>query len=637
MAESEKHGFQTEVKQLLHLLAHSLYSNKEVFLRELISNASDAIDKLRFTALEDASVYGDDTDLHIRLSVDKENKTLTISDNGIGMTKDEAIEHLGTIAKSGTADFFKNLTGDQTKDSQLIGQFGVGFYSAFIVADKVTVVSRSAKANADEAVCWESDGSGEFTVTTVNKEGRGTDIILSLREEEKSFLEDWSLRSAISKYSDHISVPVEMLETVKVENEEGETDDKSEVAECTEWKQVNDAKALWTRNPKEITDEECNEFYKHITHDYQDPLAWSHNKVEGSTEYTSLLYVPKQAPFDLFNRDVKRGLKLYVQRVFIMDDAEQFMPGYLRFIKGVLDSNDLPLNVSREILQDNKVSAQLKKACTKKSLQMLAKLSKDDDKTKYQSFWKNFGNVLKEGLVEDFENRDDIFGLLRFASTNNDSEIQDVSLADYISRMPEKQKHIYYITADSYKSAANSPYLEVLKKKGVEVLLMWERIDEWVMNQVSDYKDKKFIAVTSKDLELGELEDKEDKEKQEAIAKEAEGLVERVKNALGDDIKEVKVSTRLVDTPSCVISDNNMMTNQMRRLFEASGQKLPEEKYTLEINPEHALVKKMAEQTDDAKFKEYAQIIFEQALLSDQGGLKDPVGFVKRLNSLLLG
>lgn len=483
MAESEKHGFQTEVKQLLHLLAHSLYSNKEVFLRELISNASDAIDKLRFTALEDASVYGDDTDLHIRLSVDKENKTLTISDNGIGMTKDEAIEHLGTIAKSGTADFFKNLTGDQTKDSQLIGQFGVGFYSAFIVADKVTVVSRSAKANADEAVCWESDGSGEFTVTTVNKEGRGTDIILSLREEEKSFLEDWSLRSAISKYSDHISVPVEMLETVKVENEEGETDDKSEVAECTEWKQVNDAKALWTRNPKEITDEEYNEFYKHITHDYQDPLAWSHNKVEGSTEYTSLLYVPKQAPFDLFNRDVKRGLKLYVQRVFIMDDAEQFMPGYLRFIKGVLDSNDLPLNVSREILQDNKVSAQLKKACTKKSLQMLAKLSKDDDKTKYQSFWKNFGNVLKEGLVEDFENRDDIFGLLRFASTNNDSEIQDVSLADYISRMPEKQKHIYYITADSYKSAANSPYLEVLKKKGVEVLLMWERIDEWVMNQ----------------------------------------------------------------------------------------------------------------------------------------------------------
>ena len=637
MAESEKHGFQTEVKQLLHLLAHSLYSNKEVFLRELISNASDAIDKLRFTALEDASVYGDDTDLHIRLSVDKENKTLTISDNGIGMTKDEAIEHLGTIAKSGTADFFKNLTGDQTKDSQLIGQFGVGFYSAFIVADKVTVVSRSAKANADEAVCWESDGSGEFTVTTVNKEGRGTDIILSLREEEKSFLEDWSLRSAISKYSDHISVPVEMLETVKVENEEGETDDKSEVAECTEWKQVNDAKALWTRNPKEITDEEYNEFYKHITHDYQDPLAWSHNKVEGSTEYTSLLYVPKQAPFDLFNRDVKRGLKLYVQRVFIMDDAEQFMPGYLRFIKGVLDSNDLPLNVSREILQDNKVSAQLKKACTKKSLQMLAKLSKDDDKTKYQSFWKNFGNVLKEGLVEDFENRDDIFGLLRFASTNNDSEIQDVSLADYISRMPEKQKHIYYIRADSYKSAANSPYLEVLKKKGVEVLLMWERIDEWVMNQVSDYKDKKFIAVTSKDLELGELEDKEDKEKQEAIAKEAEGLVERVKNALGDDIKEVKVSTRLVDTPSCVISDNNMMTNQMRRLFEASGQKLPEEKYTLEINPEHALVKKMAEQTDDAKFKEYAQIIFEQALLSDQGGLKDPVGFVKRLNSLLLG
>ena len=635
MSEVEKHGFQTEVKQLLGLLANSLYSNKEVFLRELISNASDAIDKLRFISLEKPEVLGDDPEFRIRVSADKDKKTLTISDNGLGMTRQEAIDHLGTIAKSGTAEFFKNLTGDKSKDSQLIGQFGVGFYSAFVVADKVTVISRSYKSNANEAVCWVSDGSGEFEVSQTTKADRGTEIILSLRDDESEFLEDWTLRSNISKYSDHISVPVQMLETVKPESDD--KDDKKEEAEYTEWKQVNDAKALWTKNPKDVTDDEYKEFYKHVSHDYQDPLTWTHNRVEGSQEYISLMYIPQRAPFDMFNREQKHGLKLYVQRVFIMDDADQFMPGYLRFIKGVLDSNDLPLNVSREILQSNKISAQLKKACTKKALQMIAKLAKDDDKTKYETFWTQFGSVLKEGLVEDWENRDEIFSLLRFASTANSGSEQNVSLDDYISRMPEKQKNIYFITAESYQAAAASPYLETLKKKGIEVLLMWERVDEWVMNQVTEYKDKKFINVCSADLDLGDLEDKAEKEEQEAKATENKDLLERIKNALGENVSEVKVSGRLVDTPSCVISEGNaMLTAQMRRLLEASGQKLPEEKFVLEINPDHAIIKKMSAETDEAKFKNWAELVLDQALLADQRGLKDPVAYVKLVNSLLL-
>lgn len=635
MSEVEKHGFQTEVKQLLGLLANSLYSNKEVFLRELISNASDAIDKLRFISLEKPEVLGDDPEFRIRVSADKDKKTLTISDNGLGMTRQEAIDHLGTIAKSGTAEFFKNLTGDKSKDSQLIGQFGVGFYSAFVVADKVTVISRSYKSNADEAVCWVSDGSGEFEVSQTTKADRGTEIILSLRDDESEFLEDWTLRSNISKYSDHISVPVQMLETVKPESDD--KDDKKEEAEYTEWKQVNDAKALWTKNPKDVTDDEYKEFYKHVSHDYQDPLTWTHNRVEGSQEYISLMYIPQRAPFDMFNREQKHGLKLYVQRVFIMDDADQFMPGYLRFVKGVLDSNDLPLNVSREILQSNKISAQLKKACTKKALQMIAKLAKDDDKTKYETFWTQFGSVLKEGLVEDWENRDEIFSLLRFASTANSGSEQNVSLDDYISRMPEKQKNIYFITAESYQAAAASPYLETLKKKGIEVLLMWERVDEWVMNQVTEYKDKKFINVCSADLDLGDLEDKAEKEEQEAKATENKDLLERIKNALGENVSEVKVSGRLVDTPSCVISEGNaMLTAQMRRLLEASGQKLPEEKFVLEINPDHAIIKKMSAETDEAKFKNWAELVLDQALLADQRGLKDPVAYVKLVNSLLL-
>ncbi|MBQ4487881.1 MAG: molecular chaperone HtpG [Ruminobacter sp.] len=635
MSEVEKHGFQTEVKQLLNLLANSLYSNKDVFLRELVSNASDAIDKLRFISLEHPEVLGDDPEFRIRISADKDAKTLTISDNGIGMTKDEAIAHLGTIAKSGTAEFFKNLTGDQVKDSQLIGQFGVGFYSAFVVADKVTVVSRSYKSEAQDAVCWVSDGSGEYEVSSTTKSSRGTDIILSLRDDESEFLEDWTLRSNISKYSDHISVPVQMLETVKPEKKEGED---SQEAEYTEWKQINDAKALWTKNPSEITEDEYKEFYKHVSHDYEDPLTWTHNHVEGSQEYTSLMYVPKRAPFDLFNREQKHGLKLYVQRVFIMDDADQFMPGYLRFIKGVLDSNDLPLNVSREILQSNKVSSQLKKACTKKALQMIAKLAKDEDKSKYTTFWSQFGNVLKEGLVEDYENRDEIFDLIRFASTANDNSEQNVSLADYISRMPEKQKNIYYIVAESYNAAASSPYIENLKKKGVEVLLMWERVDEWVMNQVSEYKEKKFINVCSSDLDLGELEDKAEKEEQEAKTNENKDLLERIKNALGESVSEVKVSSRLVDTPSCVIcNDNGMFTAQMRKLLEASGQKLPEEKYVLEINPDHEIIKKLSAEADEGRFKNWCELVLDQALLADQCGLKDPVAYIKLVNSLLLG
>ncbi len=648
---TEKRGFQTEVKQLLNLLANSLYSNKEVFLRELISNASDAIDKLRFAAVQDQSVYGDDSNLHIRLSADKEKKTLTISDNGIGMTRDQICEHLGTIAKSGTADFFKNLSGDQAKDSQLIGQFGVGFYSSFIVADKVTVVSRAAGVAPDQAVCWESDGTGEYTVSTVTKADRGTDVILSLKEDDKEYLEDWTLRNAVTKYSDHISVPVEMLETVKPEKkdddkegdksednaEEKAEDKKEETAEYTEWKQINEAKALWTRSAKDITDDEYKEFYKHISHDWDDPLTWAHNHVEGAQEYTSLLYVPKHAPWDLFNREQKHGLKLYVQRVFIMDDAEQFMPGYLRFVKGVLDSNDLPLNVSREILQDSKLTSKLKSGCTKKALQMIGKMAKDENQDNYKTFWKEYGSVMKEGLVEDYDNREEIFDLMRYASTHNDNSEQNVSLQDYISRMPEKQKNIYFLTAATYAAAASSPYLETFKKKGIEVLLMTERVDEWVMNQVTEYKEKKFVSVTASDLDLGDLEDKEEKEKQENQAKENEDFLKKVKEALGEQVTDVKVTNRLTDTPSCVIGQGNqMMTAQMRRILEASGQTLPDEKYTLEINLDHDLVKHLAAETDENRFKDWAQLILDEAILADQGALKEPARYVKLVNSLLL-
>ncbi|AEY02077.1 heat shock protein 90 [Oceanimonas sp. GK1] len=632
---TETHGFQTEVKQLLSLMAHSLYSNKEVFLRELVSNAADAADKLRFKALSNSDLFENDGNLRVRLVIDKDNKTLTISDNGIGMTRDEVIEHLGTIAKSGTKAFFSQLSGDQAKDSQLIGQFGVGFYSAFIVADKVTVLSRAAGESSDRGVRWESDGDGSFTVADIEKTGRGTDVILHLRDSELEFLDDWRLRSIVGKYSDHISIAVEMWK----DGEPEQTDEDGNVTSPAtegEWEQVNKATALWTRAKGEVSDEEYQEFYKHISHDWQDALAWSHNKVEGNQEYTSLLYVPAKAPWDMWNREQKHGLKLYVQRVFIMDDAEQFMPTYLRFVKGVLDSNDLPLNVSREILQDNKVTAQLRKACTKRVLSMLEQMAKNEA-DKYQGFWKEFGNVLKEGPAEDYANREQIAGLLRFASTHADSDAQTVSLDDYIARMKDGQDKIYYITADSYAAASHSPHLEIFKKKGIEVLLMWERVDEWLMNHLSDYKDKQFVSVTKGELDLGELDDEETKKAQEEAKEALAPLLERVKIALGDEVKEVRLTHRLTSTPSCVVAGEHDMSTQMIKLMRAAGQPVPEQKYILELNPDHSLVKKLESLGEGEQFNEWSQLLLEQAQLAEQGGLKDPAAFVARVNRLLLG
>ena len=632
------HGFQTQVAKLLDLLANSLYSNKEVFLRELISNASDAIDKLHFMSLTNQDLVKDDPVFHIRIRADKDAGTLTISDNGLGMTLDEANSHLGTIAESGTEEFMKKLTGDAARDSQLIGQFGVGFYSSFIVADRVTVLSRSVNAKENEGVRWESTGSGTFESENIERKQRGTDVILHLKDSCKEFLEEWTLREAITKYSDHISVPVELWAEKfdAPEKKEGE-DKESKPKSHFEWEQVNDAKALWTRNPKEVKDDEYKEFYKHLTHDYQDPLCWAHNKVEGSLEYTSLLYIPKTAPWDLYTRQNQHGLKLFVQRVFIMDKAEAFLPTYLRFVSGLVDTNALPLNISRELLQESAVTRKLKKALTKRALQMIGKLASDKDK--YAEFWGQFGNCLKEGPVEDYDNRDEVLKLLRFASTKDGTSAQSVSLDDYIGRMVKGQDKIYYLTADSYEAAANSPYIENLKKKGIEVLLMWERIDEWLMGNISSYKDKEFVSASASDLKLSdELGGKEEKERKEASAKENKDLIERFKKALGDKVKGVEVSTRLTDSPSCVITDGNrMMTSQMKRLLEASGQKLPDEKYTLEINPDHPLVKKAYAEPDENRFEKWAEVIYEQALLSDQGGLKDPASFVKNLNSLLLG
>lgn len=630
------HGFQTEVTKLLDLLANSLYSNKEVFLRELISNASDAIDKLHFLSLTDNSLIKDDPNLKIRIKADKENNTLTISDNGLGMTLDEANEHLGTIAKSGTKAFFENLSGDEAKDSQLIGQFGVGFYSSFIVADRVTVLSRSAKASESEGVRWESTGNGTFESETINRSSRGTDVILHLKDSAKDFLDTWTLRQAITKYSDHISTPVELYEEKIEESESAEGEEQKEPKKTYEFVQVNDAKALWTRTAKDIKDEEYNEFYKHLSHDFQDPLCHAHNKVEGEMEYTSLLYIPQRAPWDLFQRDNKHGLKLFVQRVFIMDEAEQFLPSYLRFVKGLVDTNALPLNVSREILQDSSVTRKLKKALTKRALSMIEKLSKD--KEKYTTFISQFGNVLKEGPAEDYANKDSILKLLRFASTANNSDVQDVSLDDYIARMPKEQSKIYYLTADSYAAAISSPYLETFKKKGIEVLLMTERVDEWLMGNISEYADKEFVAATASDLKLGDLADKEEDKKHEEAAKEHKVLLERFKSALGDKVADVRVSSRLVESPSCVVAEsgNRMFTGQMKKLLEASGQKLPEEKFVLEINPEHPLIVKAYGEVDESIFAKWADVVYEQALLSDQGGLKDPSGFIKTLNALLL-
>ncbi|GAC15017.1 molecular chaperone HtpG [Aliiglaciecola lipolytica] len=632
-ANQETHGFQTEVKQLLQLMIHSLYSNKEIFLRELVSNAADAADKLRFKVLSNPSLYENDSDLCVKLSADKEAGTITISDNGIGMNKEDVIEHLGTIAKSGTKEFFNNLSGDQSKDSQLIGQFGVGFYSAFIVADNVIVRSRAAGDSADKGVQWESAGEGEFTVTDIEKADRGTEIVLHLRKDEKEFADDWRLRSIVTKYSEHIGIPVKMW---KEEVPESDGPDGEKIpAQPGEWESVNKASALWTRDKSEISEEEYNEFYKHVSHDFADPLMHAHNKVEGKTEYTSLLYIPSKAPFDMWNRDQNHGLKLYVQRVFIMDDAEQFMPVYLRFVKGLLDSNDLPLNVSREILQDNKVTQAIRQGCTKRVLQMLERLAKNDAE-KYQSFWKEFGAVLKEGPAEDFANKEKVAGLLRFASTHNDSDAQTVSLEDYIGRMKDGQEKIYFITADSYQAAKSSPHLEIFRKKGIEVLLMGDRIDEWLMSHLTEFNEKSFQSVARGALDLGDLEDEESKKEQEEAEKAVEGVLERVKTALGDKVVDVKFTHRLTDSPACIVTDEQGMSTQMIKLMQSAGQPVPEAKYHFELNPEHQLVKLLADLQDEGQFSQWVDVLYDQAALSEQGSLKDPATFIQKLNKLLM-
>ncbi|MBT9319978.1 molecular chaperone HtpG [Actinobacillus pleuropneumoniae] len=619
----ETRGFQSEVKQLLQLMIHSLYSNKEIFLRELISNASDAADKLRFKALSNPALYEGDGELRVRVSFDETLGTLTISDNGIGMNREQVIDHLGTIAKSGTKEFLNSLGSDQAKDSQLIGQFGVGFYSAFIVADKVTVKTRAA--GETQAVLWESAGEGDYTVADIEKSTRGTDVILHLREEEKEFLSEWRLREIIGKYSDHIGLPVEIQTT--------EYDEEGKVS-GQKWEKINKAQALWTRSKIEISDEEYQKFYKYLSHDYNDSLIWAHNKVEGKQDYTSLLYVPAKAPWDLFNRDQKHGLKLYVQRVFIMDDAEVFMPNYLRFMRGLLDTNDLPLNVSREILQENKITASLRAALTKRALQLLEKLAKDDQ-AKYQTFWNEFGLVLKEGVGEDFANKQQVASLFRFASTQTDSSEQTVSLADYIGRMKEGQKAIYFLTADSYVAAKNSPHLELFNKKGIEVLLLSDRIDEWVVGHLTEFDGKPLQSITKSDLDLGDLADKEQEESQKAQQAEFGSFLERAQSYFGERVKKVVLTHRLTDTPAVVSTDNDEMTTQMAKLFAAMGQKAPEVKYTFELNPDHRMVKKIADLTDETEFNDWIELLFEQALLAERGSLENPAAFIKRMNKLL--
>lgn len=621
MKGQETRGFQSEVKQLLQLMIHSLYSNKEIFLRELISNASDAADKLRFRALSVPDLYEGDGELRVRLSVNKEQRTLTLSDNGIGMSREDVIDNLGTIAKSGTKAFLESMGSDQVKDSQLIGQFGVGFYSAFIVADKVTVRTRAAGAPADQGVFWESAGEGEYTLADIEKADRGTEITLHMREGEDEFLDTWRVRNIVSKYSDHIALPVEI-----------ETTD--EETGTTTWEKVNKAQALWTRNKSEITAEEYNDFYKHIAHDFTDPLIWSHNRVEGKQEYTSLLYIPAQAPWDMWNRDHKHGLKLYVQRVFIMDDAEQFMPNYLRFVRGLIDSNDLPLNVSREILQDSRVTQTLRGALTKRTLQMLEKLAKDDA-AKYLQFWKAFGLCLKEGPAEDAGNAQAIAKLLRFASTHNDSSEQTVTLEEYLGRMAEGQEKIYYITADSYAAAKNSPHLELFRKKGIEVLLLSDRIDEWMMSYLTEFDGKSFQSVSKADDALDKLAD-EETEQQKESEKALEPFVERVKTLLGERVKDVRLTHRLTDTPAIVVTDADEMSTQMAKLFAAAGQEAPEVKYIFEINPDHTLVKKASEASDDARFADWVELLLDQALFAERGTLEDPNQFIRRMNQLLL-
>ena len=627
-AQHETLAFQAEVKQMLHLMIHSLYSNKEIFLRELISNAADACDKLRFEALHDGSLYGDDPDLKIRVACDKSARTVTISDNGVGMSRDEAITHLGTIAKSGTREFFSRLSGDQAKDANLIGQFGVGFYSGFIVARKITVLTR--RAGSAEAVKWESAGEGDFTVEAVEKPGRGTDVILELREGEDDFLSSWRLKSIITKYSDHVSLPILM------KKEEWDKD-KNEYVTRDEEEAVNQATALWTRSKNDITEEQYLEFYKHVSHDFQAPLAYTHNRVEGRQEYIQLLYVPAKAPFDLFDRERKQGIKLYVRRVFIMDDAEQLMPQYLRFVKGVIDSNDLPLNVSREILQESRDVKAIREGSTKRVLSLLEEMANGEDvaqKEKYAGFWKEFGRVLKEGVGEDHANKERIAKLLRFASTRSDGPEENSSLADYAGRMKEGQDKIYYVTAETFLAAKNSPHLEVFRKKGIEVLLLSDRVDEWMVSHLAEFDGKALVSVAKGGLDLGKLEDEAEKKEHEQAEGEAKDLIEKIKQALGARVKDVRVTHRLTDSPACLVADEHDMGANLARMLKAAGQKAPDAQPILEINPRHPLVARL--KVEEAKFADWATLLFEQALLAEGGQLEDPAGFVKRINEMLL-
>ena len=632
MGASDKQvmGFQAEVKQLLQLMIHSLYSNKEIFLRELVSNASDASDKLRFEAINNAALFEGDSELAIHIEFDKAARTISIIDNGIGLSQAEAVEHLGTIAKSGTKEFFSRLSGDQQKDAAMIGQFGVGFYSGFIIANKITVESRRAGLPADQGVKWESAGEGEFSVETINKPQRGTRITLHLREGEDDFLSAWQLRSIIRKYSDHISLPIKM-------HKEEWDEEKKEMIVKDELETVNQASALWARSKSDITDEQYTEFYKHVSHDFQEPLSWTHNRVEGRSEYTQLLYIPAHAPFDMWDREKRGGIKLYVKRVFIMDDAEQLMPVYLRFVKGVIDSNDLPLNVSREILQESRDVKVIREGSTKRVLGMLEELANADEqekKDKYANFWKEFGPVLKEGIGEDSTNKERIAKLLRFASTQNDTDVQNVSFADYASRMKEGQDKIYYVTADTWMAAKNSPHLEIFRKKGVEVLLLTERVDEWMLSFLNEFDGKALVSVAKGDLDLGQLEDENEKKQKEETETDFKELVEKMKVALAEKAKDVRVTFRLTDSPACLVAGENELSGNLLRMLKAAGQTAPDTKPTLEINPHHPLVQRL--KYEDAKFDDWSSLLFDQALLAEGGQLSDPAGFVKKLNDMLL-
>ena len=622
-AQKETLSFQTEAKQLLHLMIHSLYSNKEIFLRELVSNANDAVDKLRFKALSEPGLIPEGNEFQIRIDVDPDAKTLTVTDNGIGMTRDEAIADLGTIAKSGTAQFLDSLTGDQQKDAQLIGQFGVGFYSTFIVADEVIVETRAAGTNPEEGVRWTSKGEADFEVETITKEEAGTSVTLHLKSDEAEFADSWRLRNIVKKYADHVSVPVTMQ---KMATEE----DKTPGDEV-----VNTAKALWTRSRADVTEDEYKEFYKLVSHDFQDPLTWSHNKVEGKFDYTSLLYIPAKAPFDLYQRESPKGLKLYVQRVFIMDDAEQFLPLYLRFIRGVVDSSDLSLNISREILQKDPTIDSMRSALTKRVLDMIEKIASGDSEN-YQAFWDEFGQVLKEGPAEDFTNKEKIAGLLRFATTITESSTQDQSLANYVERMQPEQEKIYYVAAENYHTAANSPHLEIFRKKGIEVLLLHDRVDEWLVNHLMEFDGKQFQDVARGELDLGKMEDEESEKEQSEVGEKYENLIKRIKQLLGDEIEEVRVTGRLTDSPACLVVSEEDMGMQMRRILESAGQAIPESKRIFEINPDHPLVIKLNDESDVDRFNDLALVLFDQAKLAEGTQLSEPASYVSRLNKLLL-